>query len=119
MGVSGGEEGARNGPSLIPGGPKEAYKELDHVLTGCATQVRDEACTSYIGPNGSGNYVKMVHNGIGYGDMQLIAEAYNILKNILGMDNKEMAKAFSEKNKGELESYLIEITATVLVKKND
>jgi 6-phosphogluconate dehydrogenase len=80
MGVSGGEEGARNGPSLMPGGPKEAYDLLEPILTKCAAQVGGEACTGYCGPIGSGNYVKMVHNGIEYGDMQLIGEVYDILK---------------------------------------
>jgi 6-phosphogluconate dehydrogenase len=80
MGISGGEEGARNGPSLMPGGPKEAYDLLEPILTKCAAQVDGEACTGYCGPIGAGNYVKMVHNGIEYGDMQLISEVYDILK---------------------------------------
>lgn len=80
MGISGGEEGARNGPSLMPGGPKEAYDLIAPILTKCAAQVGDEACTGYCGPIGAGNYVKMVHNGIEYGDMQLISEVYDILK---------------------------------------
>jgi 6-phosphogluconate dehydrogenase len=80
MGISGGEEGARNGPSLMPGGPKEAYDMVAPILIKCAAQVGDEACTGYVGPIGSGNYVKMVHNGIEYGDMQLISEVYDVLK---------------------------------------
>jgi 6-phosphogluconate dehydrogenase len=80
MGISGGEEGARNGPSLMPGGPKEAYDLIEPIITKCAAQVGDEACTGYCGPIGSGNYVKMVHNGIEYGDMQLISEVYDVLK---------------------------------------
>ena len=80
MGISGGEEGARNGPSLMPGGPKEAYDLIEPIITKCAAQVGDEACTGYCGPIGAGNYVKMVHNGIEYGDMQLISEVYDVLK---------------------------------------
>lgn len=80
MGISGGEEGARNGPSLMPGGPKAAFDLLEPILIKCAAQVNDGACTSYLGPIGSGNYVKMVHNGIEYGDMQLIAEVYDVLR---------------------------------------
>jgi 6-phosphogluconate dehydrogenase len=80
MGISGGEEGARNGPSLMPGGPREAWDLIAPIMTKCAAQVGDEACTGYVGPIGSGNYVKMVHNGIEYGDMQLISEVYDILK---------------------------------------
>ena len=80
MGISGGEEGARNGPSLMPGGPKEAYDLIEPIIKKCAAQVGDEACTGYLGPIGAGNYVKMVHNGIEYGDMQLISEVYDILK---------------------------------------
>ena len=80
MGISGGEEGARNGPSLMPGGPKAAYDLIEPIITKCAAQVKGEACTGYCGPIGAGNYVKMVHNGIEYGDMQLISEVYDILK---------------------------------------
>jgi len=121
MGISGGEEGARNGPSLMPGGPREAYDLVEPILVKCAAQAGDPpvACTGYCGPIGAGNYVKMVHNGIEYGDMQLISEVYDILKNVLGMTNEEMAKLFEEWNKGELESYLIEITAKVLGKTDD
>lgn len=119
MGISGGEEGARNGPSLMPGGPKEAYDLIEPIITKCAAQVGDEACTGYCGPIGAGNYVKMVHNGIEYGDMQLISEVYDILKNVCGMGNEEMGNLFEEWNKGELQSYLIEITAKVLKKKDD
>jgi 6-phosphogluconate dehydrogenase len=119
MGISGGEEGARNGPSLMPGGPREAYDLIEPILTKCAAQVDGEACTGYCGPIGSGNYVKMVHNGIEYGDMQLIGECYDILKNVVGMNNDEMSKLFSEWNKTELDSYLIEITSIILAKKDD
>jgi 6-phosphogluconate dehydrogenase len=120
MGVSGGEEGARNGPSLMPGGPKEAYDLIEPILTKCAAQVgTNEACTGYCGPIGSGNYVKMVHNGIEYGDMQLISEVYDVLKTVVGMGNDDMGDLFTEWNKGELDSYLIEITATILKKKDE
>ncbi|KAL9180275.1 hypothetical protein ACHAXT_008245 [Thalassiosira profunda] len=119
MGISGGEEGARNGPSLMPGGPKVAYDMIEPIITKCAAQVHDGPCTGYLGPAGAGNYVKMVHNGIEYGDMQLIGEVYDIMRNVLKLSNEEMAAAFAEWNKSELESYLIEITATILGKKDD
>jgi 6-phosphogluconate dehydrogenase len=120
MGISGGEEGARNGPSLMPGGPKAAYDLVAPIFTKCAAQVeRTGACAAYLGPVGSGNYVKMVHNGVEYGDMQLIAEVYDVLKHILGMGNEEIADLFAEWNKCELESYLIEITEKIFRKKDD
>jgi len=119
MGISGGEEGARNGPSLMPGGPKPAYDLIEPIITKCAAQVGDEACTGYCGPIGAGNYVKMVHNGIEYGDMQLISEVYDVLKNIVGMGNDEIGDLFEEWNKGELNSYLIEITAKIFKKKDE
>jgi 6-phosphogluconate dehydrogenase len=119
MGVSGGEEGARNGPSLMPGGPKEAYDLIEPIMRKCAAQVKGEACFGYLGPIGAGNYVKMVHNGIEYGDMQLISEVYDILKSVTGMGNEEMSKLFTEWNKGDLDSFLVEITATILAKKDD
>lgn len=119
MGISGGEEGARNGPSLMPGCPREAYDALEPILVKCAAQVDDGACTTYLGPIGSGNYVKMVHNGIEYGDMQLIGEVYDILKIAGGLTNAELAEVFEEWNKGELESFLIEITAQIFAKKDD
>ncbi|CAM9425464.1 unnamed protein product, partial [Heterosigma akashiwo] len=118
MGISGGEEGARNGPSLMPGGPREAYDLLEPIITACAAQV-DGPCTTYLGPVGSGNYVKMVHNGIEYGDMQLIAEAYDILKVAGGLTNDELSATFGEWNSSELESYLIEITAAIFNKRDD
>jgi len=119
MGISGGEEGARNGPSLMPGGPKEAFAEFEKILTSCAAQVNDGACTGYVGPIGSGNYVKMVHNGVEYGDMQLIGEAYDIMRHVGGMTNKEISEVFTTWNKGRLESYLIEITAIILAKDDE
>lgn len=119
MGISGGEEGARNGPSLMPGGPKEAYDLLYPILVKAAAQVDGGACVTYLGEVGSGNYVKMVHNGIEYGDMQLIAEAYDVLKSVAGMENDELAATFTGWNSGELQSFLIEITATIFTKKDD
>src|SRR5215471_1045789 len=114
MGVSGGEKGARHGPSMMPGGDKAAYEELAPILTKIAAQHKDGPCVTYIGPGGSGHYVKMVHNGIEYGDMQLIAETYDVLKTLGGFSNEELADIFDEWNKGELQSFLIEITAKVL-----
>lgn len=114
MGVSGGEEGALNGPSLMPGGTKSAYEYLEPILTKIAAQVDDGACVTYIGPGGAGHYVKMVHNGIEYGDMQLIAEAYDLLKNVAGLNHEQLHEVFSEWNTTpELNSYLIEITADI------
>ncbi|HBB32438.1 MAG TPA: phosphogluconate dehydrogenase (NADP(+)-dependent, decarboxylating) [Cyanobacteria bacterium UBA8803] len=114
MGVSGGEEGALNGPSLMPGGTEAAYKDLEPILTKIAAQVDDGPCVTYIGPGGAGHYVKMVHNGIEYGDMQLIAEAYDLLKNVLGLDHRQLHEVFAEWNTTkELNSFLIEITADI------
>lgn len=119
MGVSGGEEGARHGPSLMPGGPIEAYKVVEPILKSIAAQVDSGPCVTHIGQGGAGNYVKMIHNGIEYGDMQLIAEAYDILKNLGGLTNDELAAAFDKYNKSELDSYLIEITARIFKKQED
>ena len=114
MGVSGGEEGALLGPSLMPGGTKQAYDYLEPILTKIAAQVDDGPCVTYIGPGGAGHYVKMVHNGIEYGDMQLIAEAYDLMKNVLGLNAAQLHEVFAEWNTtDELNSYLIEITADV------
>jgi 6-phosphogluconate dehydrogenase len=114
MGVSGGEEGALNGPSLMPGGTAEAYTALEPILTKMAAQVDDGPCVTYIGPGGAGHYVKMVHNGIEYGDMQLIAEAYDLLKNVAGLDHRQLHEVFTAWNKtDELNSFLIEITAQI------
>ena len=113
MGVSGGEMGARHGPSMMPGGDRAAYEELAPILTKIAAQHPDGPCVTYIGPGGAGHYVKMVHNGIEYGDMQLIAEAYDVLKTLGGLSNAELADVFAEWNRGELESFLIEITDTI------
>jgi 6-phosphogluconate dehydrogenase len=114
MGVSGGEEGALNGPSLMPGGTKSSYEYLSPIFNRIAAQVDDGPCVTYIGPGGSGHYVKMVHNGIEYGDMQLIAEAYDLLKNVGGLDATQLHEVFTEWNQtDELNSFLIEITANI------
>lgn len=119
-GVSGGEEGALKGPSIMPGGQKEAYELVAPILEQISAKAEDGApCVTYIGPNGAGHYVKMVHNGIEYGDMQLIAESYDLMKNILELSVEEMADIFKEWNQGELDSYLIEITADILTRKDD
>jgi 6-phosphogluconate dehydrogenase len=120
MGVSGGEEGALNGPSLMPGGTEAAYREIEPIVTKIAAQVDDGPCVTYVGPGGSGHYVKMVHNGIEYGDMQLIAEAYDLLKNAAGLDHVQLHEVFSEWNTtDELNSFLIEITANIFTKMDD
>lgn len=118
-GVSGGEEGALNGPSLMPGGQREAYDLVAPIFEAISAKVDGDPCVTYIGPNGAGHFVKMVHNGIEYGDMQLIAEAYFILKHVLGMDAEQLHEVFTEWNKGELDSYLIEITADIFTKTDD
>ncbi len=112
-GVSGGEEGALWGPSIMPGGQPEAWELVKPIFEAIAAKVNGEPCVAYMGPRGAGHYVKMVHNGIEYGDMQLIAEAYDLLHRGLGLDNSSLQQVFSKWNKGELESYLIEITADI------
>lgn len=120
MGVSGGEEGALKGPSLMPGGQKEAYDLVSDVLKQIAAKAPDGApCVTYIGPNGAGHFVKMVHNGIEYGDMQLIAESYDLLTRGLGLKVPAIQEIFSEWNQGELDSYLIEITTDILTRKDE
>ena len=116
MGVSGGEEGALRGPSLMPGGHEESYRHLEPILTKMAAQTTDGPCCAYLGPGGSGHYVKMVHNGIEYGIMQLICEAYDVLKSILRLPAVEIRDIFAEWNRGELNSFLLEITTVVLGK---
>ena len=116
MGVSGGEEGALKGPSLMPGGPRESWEIIAPIFRKIAAQVDGEPCCRYMGPDGAGHYVKMVHNGIEYGDMQLICEAYAILKDVADMDANQLADTFAEWNKGELDSYLIDITARIFRK---
>lgn len=113
-GVSGGEEGARHGPSLMPGGSKEAWPSIKEIFQNVAAKSDGEPCCDWVGAGGSGHYVKMVHNGIEYGDMQLICEAYALMRNVLKMSNDECADVFAEWNKGALDSYLIEITANIL-----
>lgn len=120
-GVSGGEKGALEGPSIMPGGQKEAYDLIAPIFEQIAGKAPQDGkpCVAYMGPNGAGHYVKMVHNGIEYGDMQLIAESYDLLKRVLGLDNAEIQAIFEEWNEGELDSYLIEITKEVLKRKDD
>jgi len=112
-GVSGGESGALWGPSLMPGGDRDAYEQIRPIWEAIAAKVDDGPCVTYIGPDGAGHFVKMVHNGIEYGDMQLIAEAYDILRNALGLEASELANVFAKWNEGDLNSYLIEITAKI------
>ncbi len=119
-GVSGGEEGALLGPSIMPGGSPEAWPEVKPIFQKIAAKVEDgSACCEWVGENGAGHFVKMVHNGIEYGDMQLITEAYHIMKNLLGMSADEMHEVFKEWNEGELDSYLIEITRDILAFKDE
>lgn len=119
VGVSGGEEGALVGPSLMPGGTEASYNELAPIFTAIAAQVADGPCCTYVGDDGAGHYVKMVHNGIEYGDMQLISEAYFMMKELLHMSDDEIGDVFTEWNKGLLDSYLIEITAKIMKVKDD
>ncbi|MDP4154992.1 MAG: NADP-dependent phosphogluconate dehydrogenase [Bacillota bacterium] len=117
-GVSGGEEGALKGPAIMPSGQKEAYDAVGPMLTAISAKVNGDPCCTYIGPNGAGHYVKMVHNGIEYSDMQLICETYHLMKQLLGLSTDELHETFAEWNKGELDSYLIEITADIFTKKD-
>ncbi|MEK4237146.1 decarboxylating NADP(+)-dependent phosphogluconate dehydrogenase [Paenibacillus sp. FSL H7-0714] len=119
IGISGGEVGALKGPSIMPGGDKAVYDKVAPILTKIAAQVDDDPCCVYIGPTGSGHFVKMVHNGIEYADMQLIAEAYTFLRKRLGLSVNEIAVVFETWNQGELNSYLIQITAEILRKKDE
>lgn len=118
-GVSGGEEGALKGPSIMPGGQKEAYELVAPILEKIAAKANGEPCVAYIGPDGAGHYVKMAHNGIEYGDMQLIAESYSVLKHVVGLTNDELGDVFADWNKGELDSYLTEITADIFKYKDE
>lgn len=114
-GISGGEEGARRGPSIMPGGDPEAWPEVKEIFRAIAARTEDdEICCDWVGPQGAGHYVKMVHNGIEYGDMQIIAEAYHFLKEVIGLSQEELQRTFSEWNEGELDSYLIEITSAIM-----
>jgi 6-phosphogluconate dehydrogenase len=119
IGVSGGEEGALLGPSIMPGGDRAAYAEVEEILTSIAAVVDGTPCCTHVGPDGAGHYVKMVHNGIEYADIQLIAEAYDLLTHVAGLDAPAIAKIFEEWNSGDLESFLIEITAKVLAKTDE
>ena len=118
-GISGGEEGARFGPAIMPGGNPEAWSEVQNILQSIAAKVEGEPCCQWIGDGGAGHYVKMVHNGIEYGDMQLITEAYQLMKEMLGMSADEMHQVFKEWNEGDLSSYLIEITRDILAYKDE
>src|SRR5437763_6731705 len=119
-GVSGGEEGARRGPSIMPGGSPGAWPHVKDIFQKIAAKVEDGSpCCDWVGENGAGHYVKMVHNGIEYGDMQLIGEAYQLLKDGLGLKTDELHDVFADWNKGELDSYLIEITSQIFAKKDD
>jgi 6-phosphogluconate dehydrogenase len=119
VGVSGGEEGARHGPSIMPGGPKEAYERVRHVFESTAAHVNGEPCVTYLGPGSAGHFVKMVHNGIEYGLMQLIAETYDLMKRGLGLSDDELHEFYAEWNQGELEGYLVEITGHIFSKKDE
>jgi 6-phosphogluconate dehydrogenase len=116
VGVSGGEEGARHGPSLMPGGPKEAYERVRLIFEAVAARVEGEPCVAYLGPGSAGHYVKMVHNGIEYGLMQLIAESYDLMKRGLGLSDDELSEVYAGWNKAEINSYLIEITSHIFHK---
>ncbi|RPF58062.1 NADP-dependent phosphogluconate dehydrogenase [Abyssicoccus albus] len=119
VGISGGEEGALNGPSIMPGGQLDAYQNVESILKDIAAVKNGEPCVTYIGDNGAGHYVKMIHNGIEYADMQLIAEAYSIMKTVLNMSHEEMSSIFEQWNQTELNSYLIEITSHILIYKEN
>jgi 6-phosphogluconate dehydrogenase len=114
VGVSGGEEGARHGPSIMPGGPKEAYERVRPIFEAAAAKVNGDPCVTYLGPGSAGHFVKMIHNGIEYGVMQLIAETYDLMKRGLGMNNDEVHEVYASWNKGELNGYLVEITGQIL-----
>ena len=118
-GVSGGEEGALRGPSIMPGGTRESYRRVEEMLTAIAAKVDAVPCCAYIGPDGAGHFVKMVHNGIEYADIQLIAESYDLMRTALGLDADQLASVFRRWNQGRLQSYLIEITEHVLAKRDD
>ncbi len=119
LGISGGEEGARHGPSLMPGGPREAFRRLEPILRKIAAQASAGPCVTYVGSRGAGHFVKMVHNGIEYGDMQLIVEAYDLLRRGAGIAPGELAEVFDAWNRGELRSYLVEITARIVAFPDD
>jgi len=117
-GISGGEEGALKGPAIMPGGPEEAYRQVEPILTDIAAKADGEPCCAYMGPGGAGHFVKMVHNGIEYADMQLIGEAYHLLRDGLGLGAEELHRVFADWSRGELNSYLMEITADIFARKD-
>ena len=119
VGVSGGEEGARRGPSIMPGGPKEAYERVRPIMEAAAAKVGDAPCVTWLGPGSAGHFVKMVHNGIEYGVMQLLSEAYDLMKRGLGLNDDELQDVFSSWNKGELNSYLVEITGRIFSRQDE
>ena len=119
VGVSGGEEGARHGPSIMPGGPKEAYERVRPVFEAAAAKVNGDPCVTWLGPGSAGHFVKTVHNGIEYGVMQLIAETYDLMKRGLGMNDDEMREVYALWNKGELNGYLVEITSHIFSKPDE
>lgn len=119
-GISGGEEGARHGPSIMPGGNKDAWPHVKPILQAISAKSSDgEPCCDWVGDGGAGHYVKMVHNGIEYGDMQIICEAYHLMKNVMGCSNDELSDIFAQWNKGKLDSYLVEITKDIFAYKED
>ena len=119
VGVSGGAKGARRGPSIMPGGTKGAYNKVKNILEAVSAKVDGSPCVAYMGKGSAGNYVKMVHNGIEYAMMQLLAESYDVLKNIGKLNNKELHEAYTKYNKGKLKSFLVEITAEIFTQKDD
>ena len=116
MGVSGGEEGARHGPSIMPGGPKEAYERVRPLLEAVAAKVDGDPCVAYLGPGSAGHFVKTVHNGIEYAMMQLLAETYDLMKRGLGLSDDELRDVYDTWNQGELNGYLVEITSRIFGK---
>ena len=119
MGISGGEHGARTGPSIMPGGDEEAWKQLKPILEAVSAKVNDEPCVAYMGKGAAGHYVKMVHNGIEYAIMQLISEIYDILKRVIGLNNDELHAIFKKWNEGEMNSFLLEITSEIFLKEDE
>ena len=119
VGVSGGEEGARHGPSIMPGGPKDAYERVRLVFEAAAAKVNGDPCVTYLGPGSAGHFVKMVHNGIEYGVMQLLAETYDLMKRGLGLNDDELDEVYALWNKGELNGYLVEITSHIFSKQDE
>jgi 6-phosphogluconate dehydrogenase len=119
VGISGGSSGARHGPSMMPGGPKDAYERVRPIFEACAAHVNGDPCVTYLGPGSAGHYVKMVHNGIEYGLMQLIAESYDLMKRGLNLSDDELHAVYDRWNQGELDSYLIEITAKIFVHEDE